>query len=81
MKFSKCKHCQAENDSDSDSDCVKCFFHPWTVCGHPDCSKLPPIKHEPQRKVAKTVTKKEEDKKEEDGEEDHKTDSSDIIIP
>ncbi|KAI0871039.1 hypothetical protein GGS24DRAFT_504161 [Hypoxylon argillaceum] len=48
MKTSKCWHCQTETPDHSTDDCAVCGYHPWSGCDHPDCSKLPPVKHEPK---------------------------------
>ncbi|KAI1307791.1 hypothetical protein F5Y03DRAFT_351847 [Xylaria venustula] len=48
MKLSPCRHCQMENPDDSTGNCPACAYHPWNMCHHPDCGKLPPIKHQPR---------------------------------
>ncbi|GAW23133.1 hypothetical protein ANO14919_126830 [Xylariales sp. No.14919] len=58
MRVSPCKHCQKDNPDYWDDICVGCSYHPWNQCYHPDCGKLPPVKHEPRS----TPTKSESDK-------------------
>ncbi|KAI1358617.1 hypothetical protein F5Y08DRAFT_110865 [Xylaria arbuscula] len=49
VKFSPCLHCQIDNNVDNALECMGCNYHPWRWCHHPDCNKLPPIKHRPMR--------------------------------
>ncbi|KAI0909153.1 hypothetical protein F4823DRAFT_595854 [Ustulina deusta] len=59
MKLSQCKHCQTDNSDDTTGNCHGCGYHPWTQCYHPDCGKLPPVKHEPRSTPSSSATSEE----------------------